>query len=287
MGKVVQKLKPKSLKDISSEDILSIDSNNSNNSNDTNNTNNSNNTNNNKNNTKSSINVIKKTNKNIENTDDSINSLSDDSDIDDDTYVEKDFKPEIFFADNQRQFRYYKMIDQFFKGCDKNAVEKMVRIINKDKSGGDCISLRVLEWVVTKFSKKNVDINIDDTEYFSINIMYKAQLKSYKKSNFDPFRRDRKFMYNYDKKDISKKVITTLGQLNFFKWAISNKIIECVERHYETIIEAMNKFNKVDKLKKKKKKLLKSKKDIESKSSKSSISNKTKIDIKSFTVEFD
>jgi hypothetical protein len=274
MGKFVQKLKPKSLKDISSEDISSIDTNKSNKTLHSNNSD------------CNIDNVLKK--KNIETSDDSVNSLSGDSDIDgDDTYVEKDFKPEIFFEDNQRQFRYYKMIDQFFKGCDKNAVEKMVRIINKDKSGGDCISLRVLEWVVTKFSKKNVDINIDDKEYFSINIMYKAQLKSYKKSNFDPFRRDRKFMYNYDKKDQSKKVITTLGQLNFFKWAISNKIIECVERHYETIIEAMNKFNKVDKLKKKKKKLLKSKKDIETKSSKSSVSNRTKIDIKSFTVEFD
>jgi hypothetical protein len=210
------------------------------------------------------------------------------SDIDeDDTYVEKDFKPETFFAGNQRQFRYYKMIDQFFRNCGKDAVEKMVKIINKDKTEGDCISLRVLEWVVTKFSKKNVDINIDDKEYFSINIMYKAQLKSYKKSNFDPFRRDRKFMYNYDKKDLSKKVITTLGQLNFFKWAISNKIIECVERHYETIIEAMNKYNKLDKIKKKKKKLLKTKKDIETKSSLTSKSKTSKIDIKSFTVEFD
>lgn len=217
----------------------------------------------------------------------SVNS-SDASDIDeDDTYVEKDFKPEVFFAGNQRQFRYFKMIDQFFRKCDRPAVEKMVKIINKDKREGDCISLRVLEWVVTKFSKKNVDINIDDKEYFSINIMYKAQLKSYKKSNFDPFRRDRKFMYNYDRKDPTKQVITTLGQLNFFKWAISNKIIECVERHYETIIDAMNKYNKLDKIKKKKKKLLKTKKDIETKSSLSSKSKPSKIDIKSFTVEFD
>ena len=196
------------------------------------------------------------------------------SDIDDDTYVEKDFKAEIFFADNQRQFRYFKMIDQYFRKCDKNSIEKMVKIINKDKSDGDCISLRVLEWVVTKCSKKNIDIKIDDQEYLSINIMYKAQLKSYKKTNFDPFRRDRKFMYNYDKKDSTKLVITTLGQLNFFKWAISNKIIECVEKHYDTIIEAMNKYNKLDKIKKKKKKKLKLKKDNETKSSFSSKSSK-------------
>ena len=171
----------------------------------------------------------------------------------DNTNIEKNFTPEIFFANNQRQFRYYKMIDKYFKKCDQNLIDKMVRIINKDNEDGDCISLRVLEWVVTKCSKKNVDIKIEDKEYFSINIMYKAQLKSYKKKNFDPFRRDKKFLYNYDKKDSSKQVITTLGQLNFFKWAISNKIIDCVEKHYPTIIEAMNKSNKAEKIKKKNK----------------------------------
>jgi hypothetical protein len=217
--------------------------------------------------------------------DESVNSVE----MDDDTYVEKNFKPEIFFADNQRQFRYFKMIDKYFKKCDQNLIDKMVKIINKDKTEGDCISLRVLEWVVTKCSRKNIDIKIDDKEYFSINIMYKAQLKSYKKTNFDPFRRDRKFLYNYDKNNDTKQVITTLGQLNFFKWAISYNIIECVERHYETIIDAMNKYNKLDKIKKKKKKLLKKKlKDQEIKSNLSSKSNKTSIiDIKSFTVDFD
>jgi len=214
---------------------------------------------------------------------------------DDNTYIEKNFNPETFFADNQRQFRYYKIINKFFRKCDPDMVEKMVKIINKDKSaekdndGVNCISLRVLEWVVTKCSKKNVDIQIDDKEYFSINIMYKAQLKSYKKKNFDPFRRDRKFCYNYDKKDPSKTVVTTLGQLNFFKWAISNKIIECVEKHYPTIIETMNKSNKEDKLRKKKKK----EKDIKSKSEedKSKLSIKTKSiknsETPSFIVEFD
>jgi hypothetical protein len=228
--------------------------------------------------------------KNIESNESNDSYESNDSvEIDDDTYVEKNFKPEIFFADNQRQFRYFKMIDKYFKKCEQNLIDKMVKIINKDKTEGDCISLRVLEWVVTKCSRKNIDIKIDDKEYFSINIMYKAQLKSYKKTNFDPFRRDRKFMYNYDKNDNTKQVITTLGQLNFFKWAISNNIIECVERHYETIIDAMNKYNKLDKIKKKKKKLLKKKlKEQEIKSNISSKSNKTSIiDIKSFTVEFD
>jgi len=214
---------------------------------------------------------------------------------DDNTYIEKNFDPEIFFADNPRQCRYFKMIHKFFRKCDSQLVEKMVKIINKDKSNkkddessqkdSTCISLRVLEWVVTKCSKKNVDIQIDDKEYFSINIMYKAQLKAYKKKNFDPFRRDRKFCYKYDRKDPSKTVVTTLGQLNFFKWAISNNIIECVEKHYPVIIETMNKSNKDDKIKKLRKKKIKAREE-ESKSSKSLI-KKAKSDPPCFIVEFD
>lgn len=214
---------------------------------------------------------------------------------DNSTYIEKNFIPEVFFSANQRQFRYFKMIDKYFRKCDIALVEKMVKIINKDKDTdtGDCISLRVLEWVATRCSKKNVDIKIDDKEYFSINIMYKAQLKSYKKKNFDPFRRDRKFMYNYDKKDPNKTVTTTLGQLNFFKWAISNKIIDCVEKNYQTIIDEMNKSNKLDKIKKKNKIKKKLKEEQSLKSDKSNKSSKieTKIIKKqeayNFIVEFD
>ena len=217
-------------------------------------------------------------------------------DCDNGIYVEKNFIPEIFFANNQRQFRYFKMIDKYFKRCNYSLIDKMVKIINKDKDSdtGDCISLRVLEWVATRCSKKNIDIKVDDKEYFSINIMYKAQLKSYKKKNFDPFRRDRKFMYNYDKKDNTKLVITTIGQLNFFKWAISNKIIDCVEKNYQTIIEAMNKSNKLDKIKKKNKIKIKLKEEqLTNKSEKSNKSYKleTKILNKqenyNFLVEFD
>ena len=215
---------------------------------------------------------------------DSLENSVDDSIDDNDETIEKNFIPEVFFSKSQKQFRYFKMIDKYFKTCDQKLIDKMVRIINKDKNDKECISLRVLEWVVTKCSKKNIDVKIDDKEYFSINIMYKAQLKSYKKKNFDPFRRDRKFMYNYDKNDDNKQVITTLGQLNFFKWAISNNIIECVEKHYPTIIESMNKSNKEDKIKKKEKNI---KVKVKPTQNKSTIQKTNIDDTQNFIIEFD
>ena len=36
---------------------------------------------------------------------------------------------------------------------------------------------------------------------------------------------------------------TTIGQLNFFKWAIENKIVDYIKNNYETIETDMNKRN--------------------------------------------
>jgi len=76
---------------------------------------------------------------------------------------------------------------------------------------------------------------------------YKSQLKSYSKKKFDPFcRRDR---IKFDCSDIT--VETTLGQLNFFKWALDNLITDYILLHYKDIEEDMNIcYNNNKKLKK-------------------------------------
>ena len=43
---------------------------------------------------------------------------------------------------------------------------------------------------------------------------------------------------------------TTIGQLNFFKWAIENKIIDYIKEHYEEIERDMNERNSISKKKK-------------------------------------
>jgi hypothetical protein len=173
---------------------------------------------------------------------------------------------------------YYKMITNFFKEIENNKVQKMLNIIN----GKSKISLRLLDWFVTRYAKKhktgynteNEEDNfssdsittIDDTDinlnkYFAVHISYKAQLKSYKKKYFDPFRRRKKFYYKYDKNDSTKFLYTTIGQLNFFRWAFSNNIIEYVEENYDEINKAMIKSNKEDK--ERKQDSTKSKKSVE------------------------
>jgi len=178
------------------------------------------------------------------------------------TSSDKNNEPEIiivnpitFFA--ARELCHYKIIDSFFEEkteSNPNEIIRMIDIIN----GKSNISLRILDWFVTKYSKKNfqindVDIHENDAKIdltFDVRISYKAQLNNYKKRNFDPFRRRQKFHYPCTQQGFhfgnnsNIHVWTTLGQLNFFRWAIEKKIISYVEKHIDTITSEMNTFNK-------------------------------------------
>jgi len=161
-----------------------------------------------------------------------------------------DFDMNSFFK-SKKELMFYKMINNFFKQCKKEDIEKMVTIITKSEP----ISLRLLDWFITKYSKKTIGIEIGgEKQTFDVHISYKAQLRSFKKRQFDPFKRaePRKFNYYYDKNDKEKKVTTTLAQLNFFKWAITNGILIYVEKNLAQINKEMSNSNE-DKKKKDKK----------------------------------
>jgi hypothetical protein len=72
------------------------------------------------------------------------------------------------------------------------------------------------------------------------------KLKAYSKRRFDPFCRWDRISIPY--KD-DKFIETTIGQLNFFKWAIENKVIDFIEENYETIEKDMNSRNSTSKRK--------------------------------------
>ena len=164
---------------------------------------------------------------------------------------------------------YYRVINKYFRQTDFHNIEQMIDIIKKDskiknskiskikdsKIKDSKISLRLLDWFVTSYACNNmVCYNIpDDEDIFIVHISYKAQLKSYKKRYFDPFRRGKRFAYSYDRKDRSKRLVTTLGQLNFFKWAFTYNIIEYVSNNYDDINKQMIATNKANKENKKKK----------------------------------
>lgn len=163
--------------------------------------------------------------------------------------------PNTFF--NQKELCHYKNIDKFFKEQYEKNSENILKMIDIIEGKSD-ISLRILDWFVTKYSKKKIVCNgsTKNIEAFDVKISHKAQLKAYKKRYFDPFRRRKKFYYpcekdgfiNYENED--KHIYTTLGQLNFFKWAFANNVVSYVEDNLNFIIGEMNLFNKDEKKKK-------------------------------------
>ena len=82
--------------------------------------------------------------------------------------------------------------------------------------------------------------NLNHKFQVQVYIDYKLKLRSYSKKRFDPFCRwDRiNVPYNQD-----CHVQTTLGQLNFFKWAFEHDVIRYIEDNYATIETDMNSRN--------------------------------------------
>jgi hypothetical protein len=107
-------------------------------------------------------------------------------------------------------------------------IDKFMKIILENK-----IKILIIEYFITNYSKKHQTIIKSDNDFFYINDEYKNQLKSFNKKFFDPYKRNNKFELEYNKKII----ITTVGQMNFFKWAIENKIIDYIETNYDKIVE--------------------------------------------------
>lgn len=108
------------------------------------------------------------------------------------------------------------------------------------------IPLRLLDWFVTNYSKKNdVCYNIkrpnNTVENFMVFRSYRAQLKGCKKKEFDPFCRGETIMLEYESPTDGSKVAfeTAVCQLKFFKWAIENLVLNYVETNFDPIYADM------------------------------------------------
>ena len=95
------------------------------------------------------------------------------------------------------------------------------------------VSLRVLDWLVTNYAKKHNIVYEVDGRMFNMYCAYKEQLKSFSKKYFDPFRRGPHIAYPLAGSVVSDDVlvVTTVGQLNFFRWAIRYGVIDFCARH--------------------------------------------------------
>lgn len=137
-------------------------------------------------------------------------------------------------------------LENFYLKPSMRHMNDMLPIVNSSSK----ISLRALDHFVTNYSRKyrisyNIDLGNDKYSLFRVNASYKDQLKAYNKKYFDPFCRGNRIPWFYGERG-SKCIITTIGQLNFFKWTISNNIIDYVFENLTDIENDMNKTYKSD-----------------------------------------
>ena len=115
-------------------------------------------------------------------------------------------------------------------------IQQMLPIV----MGETKISIRLLDWFITNYAKYKRIYYLINNKTFNVHMDYKAQLKGYKKNLFDPFCRKKRIPFYYSE---DKYIVTTIGQLNFFRWAITNKIIDYVFEYFDTIYIDMSKKN--------------------------------------------
>lgn len=115
-----------------------------------------------------------------------------------------------------------KSLTEFYQ--DLNYVNEMKNIVDQNS----VVSLRILDWFITNYSKKKRTIVQDANVYQA----YRLQLKSYSKKQFDPFCRKNKILFYYTENDY---IETSCGQLCFFRWCFENNILDYVKKNLQEI----------------------------------------------------
>lgn len=158
-------------------------------------------------------------------------------------------------------------IETFFSNAEH--MGKLLPFLQQDPKNKPKISMRLIEWFVCVYCMHHTVDWFLGNEFFNVYLDYNAMMKDNKKQRFDPFgrkwrkekRKDNsvspareytvqvyhgiRFFYtdtNY--------VITTVAQLNFFRWFIEKKILDYMIEHRKELIDEMNRYNQ-DKKKKK------------------------------------
>lgn len=101
--------------------------------------------------------------------------------------------------------------------------------------GTSTISRRTFEYFVTNYAMKHnisYELEVKNTCInFTVYCSYKDQLKAHKKKYFDPFGRGERIPFFSN----NNCIITTIGQLNFYRWFFTKKIYDYCIENYNTI----------------------------------------------------
>ena len=118
---------------------------------------------------------------------------------------------------SQEQWVLYRL-EKFYSNPDN--LERVKSILN----GTSNLSLRLIDWFVTNYAKKyNVAYMTKNQKHVIVYLSYKSHLKAYSKKMFDPFCRWKRIQF--------RGLDTTVGQLNFFEWAVQDEVLAAEEEN--------------------------------------------------------
>ncbi len=112
-------------------------------------------------------------------------------------------------------------------------LEKLLPILQ----GSSAISLRLVDYFVTNYAKKTNTSFMQGGRHFLVYFNYKRELNAYSKRLFDPFCRRERIMFQARGME---PFVTTVGQLNFFRWFIEKEILDYVQANHGAIEKDMN-----------------------------------------------
>lgn len=112
-------------------------------------------------------------------------------------------------------------LSRFF--AESGNVKRLLDVLD----GNSTVSLRLLDYFVTNFARKHKTTicNHENAAVICVHSHYRSQLKAFSKQQFDPFRRRERIFFSVSP---CQTIETTVGQLNFFRWAIESGVLQYV-----------------------------------------------------------
>lgn len=147
--------------------------------------------------------------------------------------------PHLHEFQNLRKLKWY-----FNRNVDN--YNRMIKFFRNESSD---ISVSFIEWFVCVYCRKNILViyankdtgkliqkdNSPTTKMIVVYDDYNRQIDYYTKKMFDPYARGSKFIFEIDNSNYS--IITSIGQLNYFKWLYENGIMDYIEQNYPKLIK--------------------------------------------------
>ena len=107
-------------------------------------------------------------------------------------------------------------------------------IVNEEHGA---VSLRILDFLVTNYSKKHSVSYMYDGQFISLFALYKSALRAYSKRSFDAFCRRERILFKLDSQPTP--ILTTHAQINFLMWCVTNNVIQYAKEHKAGIEKEM------------------------------------------------